>query len=67
MFPHKPGKAAEIVGVIKGLYKIEDEIREQKLTPEEVKIIRQQKSKPILEKLKEQLQRLKSMVPLKIH
>ncbi len=65
MFPQKPGKAAEIVGVIRGLYKIEEEMKEQKLSPEEVRIIRQEKSKPILEKLKKQLQGLKLMVPPK--
>jgi len=65
MFPHKPGKAAEIVGVIKGLYKIEEEMKERKLTPEEVKIIRQEKSKPILEELKKQLQKLILLVPPK--
>ena len=65
MFPQKAGKAAEIVGVIKGLYKIEEEMKEQKFSPEEVKIIRQEKSKPILEKLKKQLQGLKLMVPPK--
>lgn len=65
MFPQKPGKAAEIIGVIKGLYKIESEIKEEKLTPEEVKIIRQEKSKPILMELKKRLQNLKLMVPPK--
>ena len=65
MFPDKPGKAAEIVGVIKGLYKIEEEMKEQQLSPEGVKILRQEKSKPILEKLKKQLQGLKLMVPPK--
>ena len=61
----KPGKAAEIVGVIKGLYKIEEDMKERKLTPEEVKIIRQEKSKPILEELKKQLQKLILLVPPK--
>lgn len=65
MFPDKPGKAAEIVGVIKGLYKIEEEMKGQKLSPDDVKMIRNEKSKPILEKLKKQLQGLKLMVPPK--
>lgn len=65
MFPQKPGKAAEIVGVIQGLYKIEEEIREQSLHPEGVRKIRQEKAKPILETLKKQLQGLKLMVPPK--
>jgi transposase len=46
-----------VIDIIARLYAVEDEARDQKLSPVEIAALRQQKSKPVLEKLKEMLEK----------
>jgi transposase len=51
------GTAQSIVDFIRQLYKIEDEIRDKNLSDNEIQEVRQKQSLPILEKIKERLDR----------
>lgn len=53
----KPGKAHQALAFIQKLYKVEKEARDNGLTPEERQALRDKKSKPILNKLKEWLEK----------
>ena len=48
----KKGLAHEVIKMIKELYKIEREARKKGLNPDEIYALRQEKSKPIMDKLK---------------
>lgn len=53
---NKTGKAGEAVKVIKKLYDIEREVKEDQHPPDKIKALRQEKSKPILEAFKKWLE-----------
>ncbi len=49
------GYAASVLGIIKEIYVVEDEAKERPLSPDEVLALRQERSAPILKRLKIQL------------
>ena len=51
------GLAQSVIDLIRQLYKIEDEIREKNLTDDEIVAVRRERALPILEKIKERLER----------
>ena len=53
----KPGKAHQALAFIQKLYRVEKEGRDKGLTPEERKILRNEQSRPILNKLKKWLEK----------
>jgi len=53
----KPGKAHQALAYIQKLYKVEKEARDKNLSPEERKALRDKASKPILDALKEWLEK----------
>lgn len=50
------GYSAAVLGTIKELYAVEDEARERVLSPDEVYSLRREKSLPVIERLKSQLE-----------
>ncbi len=52
---NKGGTAKTVVNLIKKLYHLEKQAREQKLAPDLIRELRQEKAKPIMEKIKELL------------
>lgn len=61
----KPGKAEEAVAMIGKLYDIEREAKAFGLPPDKVKMLRQEKSKPLLDKFKVWLETYVGQVPPK--
>jgi len=61
----EPGVAHQAVQIIKQLYSIEKEARESNLGYDEIKILRRNNAKPILEDFKEKLEQGKKALPPK--
>ncbi len=61
----KAGSADKAISYIKNLYKLEKEAREQKLSPEEIYQMRQEKAKPILDDFEKWLSKRKLETPPK--
>lgn len=61
----KHGLAHQVIAIIGKLYKLEADFKEQKISPEDVYIARNQKAKPILTELKKLLDEASFKVPPK--
>ncbi len=62
---HKPPTAVTILKLIAKIYRIERAARLEKLTPEQIKDLRQEKSKPIMNEIKELLDARVKVTPPK--